>query len=135
MWIVPLTMLTFMWVVVLTISIVFKKRGHIAITVVKDLLPDKLCLLNNIIVLSVSIFTLTLLLFSAIQVFPVHSRAEIIGLGISRVYYSSAILYLALSSLLTTFHFIFLDFKKLIGLITKQNSDSKKVCGGRKAKL
>ena len=123
-WSYPLISVLFLWCAVLSISYVLKKRGHISVVVLVDLFPKKMQLFSRLIVYFIMVCTFLILLVSTINIFPVHRARVIFGLDIPVTYYTATVLYLALSGVITSAHFFFLEFKKII-LKNQDDSDSK----------
>ena len=112
-WISPLITLLFIWASMISIGYVYKKRGHIAITFVVEHFPENLRVLIDIVVYIIIVSSLILVFIGTIKILPVHAQRFIIGLRISRIYFSSAILVGVISMLITTIHFILMEAKKL----------------------
>jgi len=113
MWISPTITLLFIWASMISIGYVYKKRGHIAITFVVEHFPMKLRILIDIVVYIIIVSSLILLFIGTIKILPIHAQRFIIGLKISRIYFSSAVLVGGVSILITTIYFIFLEIKNL----------------------
>lgn len=113
MWISPTTTLLFIWASMISIGYVYKKRGHIAITFVVERFPEKLRVLIDIIVHIIIVYSLILLFIGTTKILPIHAQRFIIGLNISRIYFSFAVLVGVVSILITTIYFIFLEIKNL----------------------
>lgn len=113
MWISPTITLLFIWASMISIGYVYKKRGHIAITFVVEYFPEKLRVLIDIIVYIIIVSSLILLFIGTIKILPIHAQRFIIGLKISRIYFSFAVLVGGVSILITTIYFIFLEIKNL----------------------
>jgi TRAP-type C4-dicarboxylate transport system permease small subunit len=60
----------------------------------------------NILIYLIIIVNLIFVILGTIQVIPLHAGRNIIGLGISRVYLSAAILTSIVSMLITTIYFL-----------------------------
>lgn len=114
MWISSTTTLLFIWASMISISYVYRKRGHIAITFVVEHFPEKLRVLIDIIVYIIIVSSLILLFIGTIKILPIHAQRFIVGLRISRIYFSFAILVSGMSMLITTIYFIFLEIKNLV---------------------
>ncbi len=113
MWISSTITLIFIWISMLSVSYVYKKMGHISITYFVDMFSDKkIRVIINLFIYLVIFVSLLLVMLGTIKIIPIHSGRFIIGLGISRVYLSTAILIATISMLITTLHFIFLQVKK-----------------------
>ena len=116
-WISATIILIFIWASLLSISYVYKKRGHIAITYFVDMFSNqKIKLTISIFIYLVIFISLLLAGIGTIRILPVHAGRFIIGLRISRVFYSIPILIAVFSMLLTTIHFLFLQIKEYIQL-------------------
>lgn len=113
MWISPTITLLFIWASMISIGYVYKKRGHIAITFVVERFPEKLRVLIDIIVHIIIVYSLILLFIGTTKILPIHAQRFIIGLNISRIYFSFAVLVGVVSILITTIYFIFLEIKNL----------------------
>ena len=124
LWLSPLISIIFLWCAVLSISYVLKKRGHMAIFVVRDLFPKKMVLFINLIIYFLMVCTFLVLLVSTINIFPVHRQRMIFGLGVPVTYFTTTVLYLAFSGVITCTQFCFLELKKII-LKNKDDSGSK----------
>jgi len=108
-WISATITLIFIWTSMLSISYVYKKRGHISITFFIDRVlsfDKKIKKIVNILIYLIIIVNLIFVILGTIQVIPLHAGRNIIGLGISRVYLSAAILTSIVSMLITTIYFL-----------------------------
>ncbi|MDD4289431.1 MAG: TRAP transporter small permease subunit [Candidatus Caldatribacteriota bacterium] len=108
-WISATITLIFIWTSMLSISYVYKKRGHISITFFIDKVlsfDKKIKKIVNILIYLIIIVNLIFVILGTIQVIPLHAGRNIIGLGISRVYLSAAILTSIVSMLITTIYFL-----------------------------
>jgi len=112
-WISPVINLLFIWMSLISIAYVYKKRGHIAITFVIEHFPEKLRVFIDIVIYIIIAFSFTLLLIETIKILPIHAQRLIIGLRISRIYYSSAIIVSGVSILITTIYFIIREITNL----------------------
>ncbi|MFZ7134421.1 MAG: TRAP transporter small permease [Eubacteriales bacterium] len=121
-WIYPLVSVLVLWCIVLCISYVIKKKGHISISFIKNLFSKRNYLFIEIIVYLIMTVTFLILLFNTINIFPIQRQRIIFGLGIPVTYYTAAIFYLALSGMISCAQFFFLDLKKII-LIKQNNTD------------
>ncbi len=112
-WISATITLVFIWTSMLSVSYVYKNRGHISITFFIDKIlsksSEKTKKIVNLFIYLIIIVNLILSIIGTIQIFPLHAGRNIIGLGISRVYLSSAILLSLSSMLITSFYFFMLE--------------------------
>lgn len=112
-WLNPLISIIFLWVAILSISVMLKRKGHIAVDYFKDLIPSKrIKHVIYLIIYSVSIFAFLVLAISSINIIPVHAQRDLVGSHFSRANYSFAILYLAVSCLITSIYFFFCELKE-----------------------
>lgn len=112
-WISATITLIFIWTSMLSISYVYKKRGHISITYFVDtfISNKKIKTFIDILIYLVIIFNFILAIIGTINIIPLHAERFIIGLRISRVYLSAPILISIISMLITTVYFLLLDLK------------------------
>ncbi len=112
-WISATITLVFIWTSMLSVSYVYKKRGHISITFFIDKILStssaKIKKIVNLSIYLIIIINLILAIIGTIQIIPLHAGRNIIGLGISRVYLSSAIFVSLCSMLITSFYFFMLE--------------------------
>jgi TRAP-type C4-dicarboxylate transport system permease small subunit len=115
-WISATITLIFIWTSMLSISYVYKNRGHISITFFIDSIlsgsNEKIKKIVNIVIYLIIIINLIFVIIGTIQVIPLHAGRNIIGLGISRVYLSVAILVSIMSMLITTINFLMIEIIK-----------------------
>jgi TRAP-type C4-dicarboxylate transport system permease small subunit len=112
-WISATITLIFIWTSMLSISYVYKKRGHISITYFIDtfISSKKIKTFIDILIYLVIILIFILAIIGTINIIPLHAERFIIGLRISRVYLSAPILISIISMLITTVYFLLLELK------------------------